>query len=307
MIIILIAKNNLGQLIYAVNYQAGMPVFCPDCDRPVELIVRPQQRPYFRHKVTHRGNNETKVHQQGKNWLADFWRQQGKVRLEAVITSQQRVDVLVQMRNIQLAVEYQCSSISAQQLQRRQQLYLQQGLHGLWIFGPSHYNKASKLVHLQTIMSYTARWGFFVIFKLPQENYLRLQYHYQVHPTSNQLYYQQQKISTVQQLLNFRPVLTSKKIAMINWQNWYQYRQRRPDRQFILLQNWCYQRQINLLQTIKKTSLFAVLPIYKYLACYLTIVRQIPNAQYLVEVPLVGDNIIQQCADQESAQQFGQI
>lgn len=286
----LVAKNQAGELIYATEYRAPQKVFCPQCHQPVQLVVRQQQRPYFRHVVSHIGNNETSVHLQGKQWLAKWLHEQFSVQLEYVLDPKQRIDVYADNHQFRLAVEYQCSPISSKELATRQQQYLQKGLHPLWIFGPQHYRLKNQLTHSQALLSFNQPWGYYILYKLPRENFLRLCYHFALNPGSRQLFWQMKKIYTWTQLLQFQAPLSHYQIATIDWSQWYLTHCRYPDQQFIQLQNWCYQQRQNLLDWIKKTPSQTVFPIYKYLGCYLPLVYHF-NIKAISDFPLINSEI----------------
>ncbi|UQS81733.1 competence protein CoiA [Bombilactobacillus folatiphilus] len=287
----LIAKNEFGKLIYAQSYHAPEKVFCPDCGKKVQLVVRGQQRPYFRHQTHHVGNNETVAHFRGKTWLAKWFAPYFDVSLEYVLDEKQRIDVYVTDSKTQLAIEYQCAMISAEALHNRQQQYWDKGLHPLWIFGEHHHQLNQKVSHLQTILSFNRQWGYYVLYKLPNEDYLRLYYNFMMHPASKKVYWQLQKIRTWPQLLKFQPHLIDYQLEPIDWSHWYLLHCRRPDLQFIQVQNWCYQNRQSLEVYIKKTPSQTMFPIYNYLPCYLPLLSQI-SGQKTITLPLVKEKFI---------------
>ncbi|RHW47411.1 hypothetical protein DS832_04500 [Bombilactobacillus bombi] len=294
------AYNQKGKLIYAIQNPAHELFFCPKCKRPVQLI-KGVKRPYFRHigskTIT---APESSLHLAGKHWLAQFFASFFVVDLEYVWDVEQRLDLYARNQRWQFAIEYQCSPISKKELQRRNQLYVQKGLKPLWIFGPQHYQQALKLRHLQNIVSYSSSWGFYVLFKLPQDDFLRLNHHYQSSPYSNKLYWQQAKIENWQQLSHLKPKSPSYPVHTIDWQQWYQFQQLHPQQNFIALQNWCYQHQCSLLFFIKKTPPITMFPIYRYWPCYLTILK-LMDTNVVADLPLISESVIQACVTADQA------
>lgn len=268
---------------------------CPKCHRIVQLI-NGSKRPYFRH-IGEKSNlqAESAVHLAGKKWLANFFRPFFKVDLEYVWDAEQRLDLFVRNSHWRLAVEYQCSPISKAELARRNQLYIKKTLRPLWIFGPQHYRRIHNLRHLQNIVSYSSQWGFYVLFKLPQDNFLRLNCHYQIEPHTTILHWQQRKIKHWQQLLQLRIPKPFYSLQPINWQKWYQQQQQHPNHQFIILQNWCYSHRLSLIEFIKKTPSQTMFPIYIYRPCYLPLLWQF-HYSVTTFLPLVTTAAIQACA-----------
>uniref|UniRef100_UPI00359CAAEA competence protein CoiA n=1 Tax=Bombilactobacillus bombi TaxID=1303590 RepID=UPI00359CAAEA len=296
----LAAYNQNGQIVYAKVAQISDKFFCPQCRRPVQLICG-QKQPFFRH-YSHQTNQiaESSIHRAGKKWLAKFLAPTFTVDLEYIWDSEQRLDLYARNYKWHLAVEYQCSPISKNELARRHFLYQRKNLRPLWIFGPKHYRQAQHLKHLQSIVSYSKHWGFYVLFKLPQENFLRLNYHYQTSPYSNKLYWQQSFISSWTQLLELQVSPPHYQIEKINWQRWYQKQQLVPTHQFIQWQNWCYQQQYSLLNFVKKTPPKTMFPIYRFWPCYLPLAQKAQQTSS-AKVPLVSAKIIQACASVDQA------
>ncbi|NVY96802.1 hypothetical protein HU830_06490 [Lactobacillus sp. DCY120] len=296
MFLIQVAQDQDQHLIYAADYQQERPLFCPQCHRRVQFVMGDKKRPFFRHlsPKTH-FNNESAIHRQGKQWLGAFFRPWGPTEFEVWAPPDQRIDVLVHQKR-SLAVEYQCAPIGADELAFRQHSYWKKKFHPVWIFGEKHYQQATKLAHLQRIVSYSPVWEFYVLFKLPQENYLRLHYQYQVRPESRKLYWQQQILSTWEQLQSFRPPTSSRRKLGINWQSWYLDQQVHPDQNFIYWQNYCYRQRLDLKEYIQKTPLQAVFPIYRCPVCYLQLARR-AQQPFLASLPLVKSKTILKCAN----------
>lgn len=298
---IFVAQDLTGQLIYAVYYQQQRPLFCPHCQREVEYVGNGQRRPFFRHITKSETKQaESLVHQAGKQWLATFFQPAFQVKLEVFAPPNQRIDVQALSSNMKLAIEYQCSPISRLELSERQQGYQNKNYHPLWIFGPEHYFKAAKLRHLQTILSYSKFWAFYVLFKLPADNFLRLNYNYQMAPHSSRLYWRQVHFTSWQQLWTFRPSLGTYRLKDINWLRWYRQQQRYPSRQFMYLQNQCYQQRINMLHYVKKTPSQTMFPIYRYFPCYTLLLQTLQRTNFQ-KLPLIEPKVSLRCANQDFA------
>ncbi len=110
---------------------------CPVCRAPVVLKIGTVNIPHFAHLQKHScsaGNEpETKVHLLGKSRLSSFFHQQKiSSQLEQYLPSiKQRPDLLLPRH----AVEFQCSALSAEDVQRRSAGYRSLQLEPLWIRG----------------------------------------------------------------------------------------------------------------------------------------------------------------------------
>lgn len=112
--------------------------YCPSCHSQLVLKLGEIKIPHFAHKSLSACDNfsepESALHLQGKILLHQFFKDQNfSIELEKYLPEiRQRADLLV---NGQTAIEFQCSSISANQIIRRSKGYHQIGIHPLWLGG----------------------------------------------------------------------------------------------------------------------------------------------------------------------------
>lgn len=135
-----LALTQTQQLVTPQQAPANERLTCPHCGQAVRL-VRGQRRSYFRHLMppTPRAG-ESSVHLAGKDQLfLKFKRTDRQIETEVNLPEfKRRIDVLVHTKEQRLALEYQCSPISAWQLAQRTQAYQQAKLQVRWIFGPRY-------------------------------------------------------------------------------------------------------------------------------------------------------------------------
>lgn len=114
---------------------------CPACQERVQMKVGSKRLWHFAHVSKQHCKlqleNESEYHLQGKKKLYEWLREQGiAVELEAYIPKiKQRPDLLVQWNNQTYAIEYQCSTISADVLIKRTKNYSQVNSKTIWILG----------------------------------------------------------------------------------------------------------------------------------------------------------------------------
>ncbi|WP_018659447.1 competence protein CoiA [Allofustis seminis] len=146
----LCAYNDHQELVQA-DYQLNrdQKYFCPSCRQRVYLKKGALMIPHFAHFKSCSqfafSEGETVEHLQGKRVLAEWFSQLGakSIEMEAYLPKlQQRPDVLVELdASSKIAVEFQCSPISAQKLSKRSLGYLMVDYFPLWIFGRRYRNK----------------------------------------------------------------------------------------------------------------------------------------------------------------------
>lgn len=136
----LIAKDQEGCLITGAAYrQTGKEkeqraLVCPGCGKGVIFKNGNEKIPHFAHRANHEcytfSEGESSEHLAGKELLQRIL--PPEACLEAYLPElSQRPDLLWR----RLAVEFQCSALSAQRLQERTENYLAQGYDPWWILG----------------------------------------------------------------------------------------------------------------------------------------------------------------------------
>lgn len=152
----LVAKNERGQLVRASDAQRTRGHRCPECDAP--LVLRQGSRvPHFAHRPKQGcqlAQGESELHLLGKETLWWWAKQRGwNPQLEVPFDQiEQRADVLVTIQNHLVALEFQCSPLSARRLAERTQGYQQVGVAVRWLLGPTY---QKRLLHREIQARFT--------------------------------------------------------------------------------------------------------------------------------------------------------
>lgn len=118
-------------------------ILCPVCNKPYEYCHGKVKIPYFRHMDKNECDSiysepETEEHLNGKYDLYKWLLSQNdvsNVKLEAWIPeTKQRPDIMFDFNGIKYVIEYQCSPISSEYLERHE-LYQMMNIHDIWICG----------------------------------------------------------------------------------------------------------------------------------------------------------------------------
>lgn len=113
---------------------------CTCCQQPLILKIGRKNIPHFAHQATgcelFFSERESAVHLLGKAQLYEFFQRHQQVVIEPYIqTLKQRPDLLVAQK---YAIEFQCSTISAEQVATRTAGYLQANFIPLWLLNARH-------------------------------------------------------------------------------------------------------------------------------------------------------------------------
>jgi competence protein CoiA len=130
--------------------------FCPACRKPVKIRAGKKVIPHFAHvhiqDCEMDGKGEGLYHLRGKLQLYQWLKNQGyTVNVEERIpNAQRRPDLLVHAKDgKKIAIEYQCASISDDELISRNEVYQQRGIKAVWILGGNRLKRTSTyLLHL---------------------------------------------------------------------------------------------------------------------------------------------------------------
>ncbi|WP_018921496.1 competence protein CoiA [Salsuginibacillus kocurii] len=120
-------------------------LYCPACEHPVHLKKGAIIRPHFAHNKSSlcliQGEPETKEHMEGKIKLYKWVKNHGyEVSLEKYLpTIQRQPDIFLLTSQGKVAIEFQCSTLPAQDLTERTLDYLKQDIYPVWIFSHHHY------------------------------------------------------------------------------------------------------------------------------------------------------------------------
>lgn len=115
--------------------------FCQSCKQEVVVRLGKKRRWHFAHRklTACKGSstNESLLHQQGKELLhAFFLHTFPKTSLEHYLPqTKQRPDIHIQAGNTSIAIEYQCSAISAEDMISRNDAYRSLNIVPVWVLG----------------------------------------------------------------------------------------------------------------------------------------------------------------------------
>ncbi len=140
------------------RYRRISKFFCPQCQQPVQLKIGTVNIPHFSH-IAHQScerlfaEGESMLHLQGKIQLFEWLNKQGyAVELEPYIKKlSQRPDILVTKEHQQIAIEFQCSTISHEKWQLRTAGYKNMHIQALWLFQTPQKNLTSQDIIKVTI------------------------------------------------------------------------------------------------------------------------------------------------------------
>ncbi|MEI3604900.1 competence protein CoiA family protein [Pseudogracilibacillus sp. SE30717A] len=123
--------------------------YCPECNEQVIVRAGPKVIPHFAHKNSSncsiRSGGEGTYHQYGKLLLYEWFQKQNiPTQLEAFIPQiNQRPDLLIKTKQLTFAVEFQCATISAKDIQHRNTGYERLNILPIWILGGNQFNRIS--------------------------------------------------------------------------------------------------------------------------------------------------------------------
>lgn len=195
---------------------------CPFCEvkmipvLPSHDIIR-----HFRHKEDScQHEPETKEHINGKKYLYDLLKARGyKTELEVKL-GWHICDVLVKHNNVPVAIEYQCSPITSDEITNRGQAFNSAGCElGVWVLGGHYYKHATAF---QTIGKKDKRAD-------PIWDFINQSYEYETYD------YEIQRILKIEERLLHQPLiyLHDRQFYLPNWSyrykaetlGWYNLRQ----------------------------------------------------------------------------------
>lgn len=147
-----LAKDKHNQWVHAGSAnQRFAPYTCPECLCEVYIKKGAYKTTHFAHfkKCSQQrfSEGETLEHLKGKQQLYDYLKkQQEEVILEPYLPElKQRPDLLWIKSGQKIALEFQCSPISSELLQKRTQGYDEHGIRVIWIVGKKHHVKKNAL------------------------------------------------------------------------------------------------------------------------------------------------------------------
>lgn len=152
------AKSEEGVLITPASlttkeiktHQKENLFYCPTCKEQVIMKAGTKNIPHFAHKSqtncpSSRGG-ESSYHELGKLMLYKWlMKQRLQVKLEPYISKiNQRPDLLLEINNKKIAIEFQCARVSVDQIQQRNKGYKTVGIIPIWILGAKRFKRQMK-------------------------------------------------------------------------------------------------------------------------------------------------------------------
>lgn len=140
----LIAHNVNLELVRADRCGSGEQFYCPACKNKVILKQGSIKRPHFAHLNVSDcetfSENESLLHLESKYLLEKTGRELGwNCTLEKVFSNiSQRADLFIQSGDQSLAIEFQQSPISDEEIFKRNSGYERIGLPFVWLLGPNY-------------------------------------------------------------------------------------------------------------------------------------------------------------------------
>ncbi|TYC47473.1 competence protein CoiA [Leuconostoc litchii] len=167
----IIACDIKNRYIQASQADKTADYFCPGCREKVILKSGDIKQKHFSHCIGSTcatfTENETLQHLVGKIEIADNVQQYGQIQIEAVLPNiQQRPDILLICENKKIAIEYQCSPISQQKLNQRNEGYKKENIQVIWILGDNYFKRRMSQASIIKFMKDNA-----LIFYLPEKKH----------------------------------------------------------------------------------------------------------------------------------------
>ncbi|WP_086349141.1 competence protein CoiA [Candidatus Enterococcus clewellii] len=182
----LIAQNSEGKLfsLAQVSRESSgewrkLRLFCPICDQRVRLKRGRIRIPHFAHvsdqSCLSTNTGESEEHLTLKKLLVEWCSQQGIAhQLEAYIPKiQQRADLLIG----HLAIEFQCSTLTLTDMEKRTASYIKNGYQPFWICGEHIWNTGKNSKAIRRFCSYSEKLGFHLWTANWRTKKLYLRYH----------------------------------------------------------------------------------------------------------------------------------
>lgn len=175
----LMALDKQGILIHVHQAVINDQYYCPDCHQ--ELVIRHRKGGdiFFAHyDPNHEQSGESVEHLTGKQQIYEWASSHGwNPRLEVYLpTIDQRADVLLIINGQRVAIEFQCSPLTIEQIQERNEGYATEKITVKWLLGQRYQRK----LRPQKIAQFTQ---FHNQFGLPfwdvAQNKLKYKYDYQ--------------------------------------------------------------------------------------------------------------------------------
>jgi len=149
----LYACEEKGRFVVAHSAKKGINYLCPECRGTVRVRGGRHRKPHFFH-LTHnekcRQSGKSQIHLAIQNYLLHLL-PDNEVTLECRFSEIQRIADVVWMPK-RLIFEVQCSPITAEEVQQRNQDYERLGFQVVWIFHDRRFNRWRVTAAEETLM-----------------------------------------------------------------------------------------------------------------------------------------------------------
>ncbi|APT18916.1 competence protein [Amylolactobacillus amylotrophicus DSM 20534] len=228
---------------------------CPNCRKPVQLIVSGRSGPFFRHLNTRFRTAETPEHELGKKIIFTAARALGlAAKLEVPLANDQiRADVYIETLGQTYGVELQCAPLTTAEFNVRHNFYHDARISDVWLLGKRHFlHRKIKQIHLDLLRT-NADWGSYLIEVDSFGHLFRLKYNIQQDDLSRNCRYQTQQFALDEQgllaLKQFRPrKLLNYRYDYVAGSNYLKQQVRQQTALGKQLSLLCYERGIPVLE-----------------------------------------------------------
>lgn len=128
----------------------GRDFFCPGCREQVIVRAGPQTIPHFAHRsrstCPYKAGGESSYHEKGKFLIYRWLKNQGlSAELEYSLPRlQQRPDIFLTIASKHVAIEYQCSRIPIEIVNKRNNGYFNAGITPIWILSAKLFKRKGR-------------------------------------------------------------------------------------------------------------------------------------------------------------------
>ncbi|MEK4030894.1 competence protein CoiA family protein [Pseudobacillus sp. FSL P4-0506] len=232
----LVAINQFGQVISlesrleesVIRKIRDSSYFCPSCRQPVVLKAGAIKMPHFAHQSLRAcasfSEGESDRHLKGKADLYKWISRTHKTELEAYLPEMaQRPDLLVEGK---VAIEYQCSPLSATLFAKRTKGYEENDIVPFWIYGGPPVKRQNRLYQISAFhrlfFRYSPHFGFWFLAYCPDRQHFIL--YSQLTPMSPSLYSASVQIIPLYSL-SYPPTFTkAHTLAVFSLSDWFRQR-----------------------------------------------------------------------------------
>ncbi|WP_225744366.1 competence protein CoiA [Marinilactibacillus sp. Marseille-P9653] len=178
----LIAMNEMHRTIFAFEEGARnlKKLYCPTCKQSVFLKKGALKVPHFSHYKKEAcesfSEGETMEHLNGKLQLYTILKNYKlNVELEAYLPNlKQRPDILLNIEQRKIAIEFQCSQLPIQKMLERTRNYLKHGYQPYWILGDRFFKNTQMTQLKRSFIRFNPKCGLYLLHYKAEKNRLEI-------------------------------------------------------------------------------------------------------------------------------------